>query len=303
MKKLLVVMALLAAARGAQAQQTVRCESIDGRYRECRIDRGRVDLVRQVGRSACVEGESWGWREGMVWVDKGCRAEFEVSARGQQRPLARTDDRIVVCESTDGARIVCSADTRNGVELGRQISDADCIEGRTWGTTRYGIWVDKGCRGEFILNGRRTRERFDDRQERLVLCESRDGRRTRCPADTRGGVQLMRRMSSARCDRGRDWGFDRNEIWVDNGCRAEFSVRRTSGTWADTMRSTRGEVIVCESRNDRRTFCSADTSFGVSLRRQLSDSACTRGRSWGYDRYGIWVDEGCRAEFVLDSKP
>jgi hypothetical protein len=297
MKKLLVVLALV--TMSARAQETVRCESADGRYHECRVDRGRVDMVRQLSKSECVEGESWGWRNGMVWVDKGCRAEFSVTARGERR----SQDQIVVCESTDGKRVVCSANTRNGVELGRQISDADCVEGRTWGTTRYGIWVDKGCRAEFIIEGRsrRSRDRFDDREERLILCESRDGRRTVCPADTRGGVDLVRRMSNARCDRGRDWGFDRHGIWVDNGCRAEFAVPRND-TWAGRMRSSRGETIVCESRDGRRSTCAADTSNGVTLQRQISESACVRGRTWGYDRYGIWVDEGCRAEFVLDSR-
>ena len=27
---------------------------------------------------ACVEGESFGIRDGKIWVDKGCRAQFRV---------------------------------------------------------------------------------------------------------------------------------------------------------------------------------------------------------------------------------
>ena len=36
---------------------------------------------------------------------------------------------------------------------------------------------------------------------------------------------------------------------------------------------------------------------GVQLVRQLSSSPCVQGRSWGYGRNGIWVAQGCRAEF------
>ena len=31
----------------------------------------------------------------------------------------------------------------------------------------------------------------------------------------------------------------------------------------------------------------------------VSPAACERGRSWGFDGHGIWVDRGCKAEFRL----
>ena len=37
----------------------------------------------------------------------------------------------------------------------------------------------------------------------------------------------------------------------------------------------------------------------VQLLKQRSDSACRQGYSWGYDRRGIWVDHGCRADFQI----
>lgn len=56
-------------------------------------------------------------------------------------------------------------------------------------------------------------------------------------------------------------------------------------------------TIRCESRNNNRNFCRVDTENSVSLRRQLSNAPCTRNRTWGFDRNGIWVDRGCRADF------
>jgi hypothetical protein len=36
----------------------------------------------------------------------------------------------------------------------------------------------------------------------------------------------------------------------------------------------------------------------VQLTNQRSGSPCQQGYSWGYDRRGIWVDHGCRADFL-----
>ncbi len=56
-------------------------------------------------------------------------------------------------------------------------------------------------------------------------------------------------------------------------------------------------TIRCESRNNNRNFCRVDTENSVTLRRQLSNAPCQRNRTWGFDRNGIWVDRGCRADF------
>ena len=58
-----------------------------------------------------------------------------------------------------------------------------------------------------------------------------------------------------------------------------------------------GQVIRCESNDGRTRECAANTRAGVQLVRQLSRAACIQGRSWGYGRNGIWVSDGCRAEF------
>jgi len=60
---------------------------------------------------------------------------------------------VIRCES-DGRRRLCSADTSNGVHMSRQLSRSDCVEGRSWGFTNRGVWVDNGCRAEFQIGGR-----------------------------------------------------------------------------------------------------------------------------------------------------
>jgi hypothetical protein len=36
--------------------------------------------------------------------------------------------------------------------------------------------------------------------------------------------------------------------------------------------------------------------------RQISNSACVEGRNWGWNRAGVWVSEGCAAEFTIDRR-
>lgn len=56
-------------------------------------------------------------------------------------------------------------------------------------------------------------------------------------------------------------------------------------------------TLTCESIGGDYNYCRADTDNNVTMERKLSFSNCNQGTDWGYDRRGIWVDHGCRAEF------
>lgn len=55
--------------------------------------------------------------------------------------------------------------------------------------------------------------------------------------------------------------------------------------------------LVCESRDHTTSHCFADTSNGVTLSVQLSKPSCRQGSTWGTDRRGVWVSNGCRVQF------
>ena len=57
---------------------SVRCESNDGRVNRCALPygNGRAVIERQISRSACIEGRTWGQERDGIWVSQGCRAEF-----------------------------------------------------------------------------------------------------------------------------------------------------------------------------------------------------------------------------------
>jgi hypothetical protein len=66
-----------------------------------------------------------------------------------------------------------------------------------------------------------------------ITCGSEGGRHKTCSLREPGYVSVARQISGARCEQGRSWDFDRREIWVDNGCEAEFRVE----TWPQSYGS------------------------------------------------------------------
>lgn len=240
----LIALVGLVGAPGAFAQpvddarygeQVLRCESNDGRERQCAVDpRGGVRLVRQLSRSACVGGHSWGVELGGIWVSQGCRAEFLVG-RGGREAVNRGDrgdrgnrGRVIRCESNSGRSNLCTMDTRRGVELVRQLSRSACIREQDWGWNDQGVWVSGGCRAEFRSRGGGRGLGGNDGEtaqvEHSVRCESVDGRARHCPVETRGGVRLVRQLSRTACIEGGNWGYDRRGVWVEGGCRADFEA-------------------------------------------------------------------------------
>ncbi len=261
--------------------EIVRCESIDNRSRECATGGGRAVLQRQLSNAPCIEGRSWGQGRNGVWVANGCRADFLIQGyRGGYGSVVR-------CESIDNRTRECA--TGGGrVTLLRQISSSPCIEGRSWGQGRNGVWVSQGCRADFqLLAG------GGGGYGSVVRCESNNGRYNRCAVPGRGRPQLVRQISDSPCIEGRSWGAERDGVWVNQGCRGDFASGR--GGW--NSHGIGGRVFRCESIDNRTQECAANVRAGVQLIRQLSNAPCIQGRSWGYGRIGIWVSQGCRAEF------
>lgn len=206
-------------------------------------------------------------------------------------PRPATAQQTITCSSKESRYTYCRATTRGRVRLLQTLSDTDCRYGRTWGFDERGIWVDRGCRGRFEVGGSGAGWESGD-WGRTIRCESERGRYERCPVDTYGDVRLARQLSRADCIPGRTWGYQRREIWVTDGCRAEFEVGYGDVEWDGGARR-----LTCESNDNRYRRCRATTYGSVRIVRQLSKTDCRLNRNWGYDRSGVWVDDGCRAVF------
>ncbi len=291
---LLVFGALLFTAP-AIAEQTIRCKSDNFKYRYCRAQTdNRVTLVERYSETDCREGHSWGYDRGGVWVNRGCEAAFRVG-RSRQDDYGRPSGKTLRCSSNDFQYRYCKARTNGQVELLRQYSDTRCQQGRNWGYDRGGIWVDRGCDAEFKV-GRSGYDGYPGSSAKTIRCTSENYRYRHCRVPIRGDVELVRQYSDTRCREGRNWGYDRHGIWVNDGCDAEFRVGgRDDGGYAGPG----DKRIRCTSDDYRYRYCSARTGERVTLVKQHSDTRCIQGRNWGYDRGGVWVDRGCDAEFEL----
>ena len=151
-----------------------------------------------------------------------------------------------------------------------------------------------------------------------IDCESQNYGYERCEVPWRD-ARLVRQLSDTTCIRGRNWGIDRRGIWVDRGCAGRFVAAGRRGDRDDRRYGDRDDrrggwrpgpgwnrrfSVRCASRDYQYRFCSVDLGPGGSahLARQISGSRCIEGRTWGSNRAGIWVNQGCDAEFTIDRR-
>lgn len=162
-----------------------------------------------------------------------------------------------------------------------------------------------------------------------MVCESYENALNHCTADTSKGMMLVVQYSTIACVQGKTWGYDSRGVWVDKGCRAEFRAGLGDATHsrhasnpptgralipgvdfrpeedvypADTRRpnAVRRTTIYCASENGLFMQCPIDVPNSVRLTRQESRTRCVEDQNWGWDEQGVWVNQGCRAQFVVD---
>ena len=191
-------------------------------------------IERQLSGSACIKNRTWGTQPGLIWVESGCRAEFSYRAGryNNGNSANNTYRRTVRCESTDGSLRNSRIRDLNeqSVRLERRLSSAACVNGCTWGTQPGLIWVESGCRAEFsyqVGGGYNNGNNGNNTYRRTMRCESTDGslRNCRIYQLDEQSVRLERQLSSTACVKSRTWGTMPGLIWVESGCRAEFSYQ------------------------------------------------------------------------------
>jgi Protein of unknown function (DUF3011) len=153
-----------------------------------------------------------------IAIAAACSASYPAGAAFQR---GGSSQQRITCSSNNGNRNWCDIGGSRDVRLVRQISGSACIRDNTWGVDRRGLWVDRGCRAEFIF----TSGRQSGPSMRIVTCSSNNGNRNWCDIGGSRDVQLSRQISGSPCIRDNTWGVDRRGLWVDRGCRADFRVR------------------------------------------------------------------------------
>ena len=114
-------------------------------YQNCSLSVLTVfQLVKQVSKSTCELGKTFGIQNGVLWVDDGCRGQFDVCACSEIRQ--------VNCDSWSFKYAACSiedVDAVLNVKVNNKRSDSECVLGSSFGFKGGSIWVDKGCRASF----------------------------------------------------------------------------------------------------------------------------------------------------------
>lgn len=219
---------------------------------------------------------------------------------------------LVRCESQARETVRCRADTRGGITLARQLSRAGCWFDETWGYDAKGIWVSNGCRADFA-HGRKP------------VVGTPSGASSAAPQGSGGSgisgtdvamgaaaVLVVGAIAAAVLSNRDD---DDDDDRRDRDCRRrdrrgrcieyqdQCRYRDSRGRCLDDSNANdpwrRDKRVKCESPGHKERYCRIDTRRGVELYRQLSEARCRYGSTWGYDKKGIWVDRGCRAEFVI----
>ena len=193
----------------------------------------------------------------------------------------------LTCESRNYQQEFCPT----GVKITRawmlvQRSRSPCIEGQTWGFQNSSIWVNQGCEGDFAFEGvagpsvavvpsRPGANR--------ITCESRNYQQQTCPTGQRITVAwVIEQRSSAPCIQGRSWGYQNNDIWVAEGCAADFGVQGAGPPVVVAPQPVAPSAVsmICESREYQQQYCAAGRPIGRAwLVAQRSRAPCVQGQA------------------------
>ena len=198
------------------------------------------------------------------------------------------------CDSNGSDPNTCRTPWPGQSRIVRKISDAKCVEGRSWQSQPGQINVSHGCRAEF---SEAPRPVDLPRIGRAVNCESAGSRHNTCNVPWGGPSRLQRQLSKTSCVEGRNWGSGPGQVWVSHGCRGQFTP---AGGFNSAPGYGDDDAVTCISVGGMvPTTCAWDRARGQPyLLQQLSGVPCIGGQTWGYgDRSGLWVSRGCRARF------
>ncbi|MGZ4814744.1 MAG: DUF3011 domain-containing protein [Terriglobales bacterium] len=230
---MLPLAAFLLAGSLAFGQNVINCSSNDMGYHTCQIGPNNgVRMIRQLSGNPCVQGETFGLNRDSIWVNNGCRADFEVfqngNNNGYNRQGASNGD-----YDRDGDR---DRDWHHHHQRESEYSNGQYPDngnqpyyngnGPYYGTGNngyYGSYADEAnaVNGHIVYTGH-----YDDGKS---TCSSQPGQGvTFCQT---GGelsrAELISENGQTPCVEGQTWGRIPNKgLWVAGGCSGKFKIHR-----------------------------------------------------------------------------
>ncbi|XP_005091612.2 lectin ADEL [Aplysia californica] len=109
-------------------------------------------------------------------------------------------------------------------------------------------------------------------------------------------MTVVDRQSAAECNLGESFGYQKNNLWVDHGCRADFKVCYLP------VSPIRCRVVKAESWSYKyaETYVvDAALFINMTIEDQQSAASCDLDKTFGFYNQNstVWVNNGCRADF------
>ncbi len=183
------------------------------------------------------------------------------------------------CDSAPGGYNYCRTDTSSGVTLNVQHSRYGCYQNDTWGFDRNGVWVSNGCSATFVVGPRKN----DDGKTAAAV----------------GLGILALGIIAAVASKDDQNDYPPSQPGYDPNYPPPQDQDQYQNQYDDYDPYEDAQIVYCDSKKYKLRICPVRVSSHVELVRQKSKNACRFNKTWGYDRRGIWVNKGCRAEFAV----
>jgi Protein of unknown function (DUF3011) len=216
----------------AFSQSVFTCSSDDMGLHTCRVGPNQgIQFLRQRSDSACVAGRTYGINRDGVWVNNGCRADFQVMQNGynngqysQQGAWNGHRDRDNDHDADDQYRHHHDRDYNDGQYNTGTYNNGSYNNGQYNGNNPY--YNGQYNRGNVNSGQIQYLGRYDDGKS---TCESQPGQgQTFCQS---GGpfrdAYLVKQNGQNPCVRGRNWDVDPNHgLWIADGCSGQFKIEK-----------------------------------------------------------------------------
>jgi hypothetical protein len=211
------------------------------------------------------------------------------------------DNNVITCSSNDGQLHSCRVNSDQPIHFIRQRSDAQCVEGQSYGINRGGVWVTNGCRADFGVgdNYRADNNGYYNQQGAY-----NNGQYDRDNDHDRDGYRDQNGNWHARHHRDHDNDRDHNGYYNQNGT---YNGSYNNGGYVGSA-PQHPTVYLGHYKNGKST-CSSEAGSGpvyCQTDGALSNAAitksngrCQRGQNWDVNPDGLWVADGCSAEFQI----
>ena len=214
------------------------------------------------------------------------------------------DNNVVTCSSDDGQLHSCRINSDQPIHFVRQRSDAQCVEGQTYGINRGGVWVTNGCRADFAVGNNYQ-------------------------AGNNGYYNQQGTYNNGQYDHDRDGYRDQNGNWHPRHHRDHDNDRDNNGYYSQNGSYNNGQydrrgaynnggyvgagqqhpTVYSGSYKNGKSTCSSQPGTGPiycqtdgalsNATITKSNGQCQRGQNWDINPDGLWVADGCSGEFQI----